>query len=266
LGPGGRYSSKVREDFVSQGICFLHHLSNEEKSAGCELEFEAFCAELLVIDALLAELGATVALASLSRGLSMVRDYFGAKEPAKGIFFQHLTASQLVVEGERGATLGGLLDRWGVLAEASRLAAWLTPARLQAPVLFKRVVRDVDGTGVARLVGSLAAQDRVLVLQNAARAEYIGQVGEVLVTAGCRFLSDVSDTSFRDNIATTRVDHMYLTRDGEANKQYAKQRRGLLAALEARIALGDAGLLGATQRAAAQGGAAPPVSQSVRCQ
>lgn len=62
--------------------------------------------------------------------------------------------------------------------------------------------------------------DRILVLPNAARPEYIFFVGGLLFIFGCKFFSKKKAADFRDNEASTNLTTMYLMKAGGVPRSF----------------------------------------------
>lgn len=85
VGDATPFRSKVKEDFVSKGICFLHKYTPAIRYDE-QPTFAALCAEPLVVDAAVHLIGIDTLLGELASHLDFILKVFGRSEPAKGIF------------------------------------------------------------------------------------------------------------------------------------------------------------------------------------
>jgi len=196
------------------------------------------CAEPLVLKAIIQAMqGPTSLIATLKRALQMTKTLLGDQDTGKGTIFQHLTTARLLQrcarnEDHKAATLGELLQEWGVDPSDPTLPTWVLP-RWNSPVELNRVFKDHDGTCLVRLLGG-DLSGAVLVEPNEARVEYVLLLGGVLTTAGCKFYG--ANKKFNrialDNEWTTNISNLYCTDKGPVNKDWEAERKIADTALE----------------------------------
>jgi hypothetical protein len=200
----------TRADWVSAGVCFLHATEQGTPLLSCK--------EPLVLDAIAASVGVGALLDTISETLERTKSLLGREDASKGILFQHLTVAQLLFEarGPEPTTMRALLTKWGVETNKRNVSDWMRAAG-DTVLRFAFASRDPSGEQAA-VVLKRHEGDRLLVLPNAARAEYLGLAGCVLLTAGCKFYSKTVNAEFDDNEKTTDADTLFTTRDGAVNQ------------------------------------------------
>lgn len=202
-------------DWVSGGVCFLHTTEQGKSLLSCK--------EPLVLDAIAASVGVVALLDVVSDTLQRTKSLLGREDASKGILFQHLTVAQLLCEarGPTPTTMRALLTKWGVNTDKRNVSGWLQGAG-DAVMRFAFASKDQSGEQAAVIL-KRHQDDRLLVMPNTARTEYLALAGCVLLTAGCKFYSKTVNAEFDDNEKTTDAETLFTTRDGAVNQSYAKQ-------------------------------------------
>jgi hypothetical protein len=218
---------ETEADWVSGGICFLHEVRGEAVLLSCK--------EPLVLNAIVARVGVHVIIDSVSATLRSVQSLLTSQDSSKGILLQHLTVAQLLQEArENHVTIGSLLEKWKV--PKAKFPRWLKDVA-DTPLKFEYVDKDPDGFAVDALLKSHGT-DRLLVLPNSARAEYLGLAGSLVITAGCKFYSKTDNDAFSDNELTTDIDQLFRTKKGVVNEQYKAQQKAIAQTLAEKIQSG----------------------------
>ena len=204
-------------DLVSHGICFLKTpTGNEEKLA-------YRCAEPMVLDAMLHVLGVEALTKNICTILSQTKSLLGKADPSKGILLQTLTAAQLIVNSSPEIPLRDLLKQWvgeDKVDEVKGKVDWLQKTLVKS-FNCKKMMKDANGYDVAEFLLKPDA-DYLLTLVNAARAEYLCQLGGLLVLVGCKMYQNDNKEAFRDNRQSTNLSQIYHTKKGTVNQNYQK--------------------------------------------
>lgn len=201
-------SSKA--DWVSGGVCFLHEDSGGTRRLSCK--------EPLVLDAITASVGVDVMVEAVCKVWEKNKLLLGTGDASKGTLFQHLTVSKLLaVSRAENITLGALLQIWGVDTSEGEVMSWLQGVSDNV-IAFRSVIKDCGGSSLPLMVAN-SQEDKILVLANAGRAEYIGLVKQVVMTCGCKLYTTTNSREFDDNEATTDISNLFKTRAGEAHCQ-----------------------------------------------
>lgn len=222
LGMGSpRLLSKDDANWVAGGICFLHEAAPGQVKLSCQ--------EPLVLSAIIQAIqGRDTIIETIKECMRSSKAYLGNEDTSKGTLLQHLTTARLLqlcfrAPGERAMTLGNLLTMWG-MPQMKNPPAWL-PAHWNSPIELNRVTKDKDGKFLISMLEALNP-GAILMASNAARVEYTGLLGGVLVTAACKFYGRTKKTRevVVANRWTTDISNVYITDDGTVKSGFETLR------------------------------------------